>query len=303
MLKGIQHPLKAIIMRSFLLKKLKERNYERDDSSVIESSVQFYINNLEYMARFWSRLQFIGFNSSETLRLLPSVTENLQLIASFHLEISFYQESVLPVLLGQVRKLKDKTIQKVLVKSIISSFREMYHLYTLTQLLDLCVFISESEGSSDDIWTINVLLSKLTSYYATADKERKEELNRIDKQVEVLPLFKKALIQILEDQGMTGSIKKLIELVFDFIASAMLGFDNTIPTIDEIFQATKTLIFDRREDKDVPHQSQRKVEEVLLKVIKNLADRLFVFDHFIGILSFANIYVRRALSKEMVKVL
>lgn len=303
MLKGVQHPLKALVMRSLLLKKLKERNYERENNEVTEAAVQFYTDNLECMAKLWSRLQYTGYSPAETPRLMSAVTENIRLISTFPLHISFYQETVLPLLLGQVKKLRDKGIKKELVGSVISSFPEIYHLYTLTQLLDLCVFISQGEGELEDKWTLNVLLSRLTSYYASASPESLAEIDRIDQEVEVLALFKQALLQILEDHGKTGNMRKLIELVFDFVAFSLQGFSNAIPAIDAALQSVTTLIFGQREDTTIPYQTQRRIEEVLIKVIDVLGERLFELDHFIEILDYVSIYVRKAVAKEIVKVL
>eukprot|EP01022_Parablepharisma_sp_SALTPOND_P016977 TRINITY_DN2615_c0_g1_i1.p1 TRINITY_DN2615_c0_g1~~TRINITY_DN2615_c0_g1_i1.p1 ORF type:complete len:441 (-),score=37.02 TRINITY_DN2615_c0_g1_i1:1089-2411(-) len=286
MAKGVQHPLKALMLRNYLTGQLKGRLLDKSKFAT-EPTVNFFIQNLASMTKFWMRLQRMNYKVEEATTLIGFLTENVQRISSLTRDVSLYQKMVLPLLLDHLNQCRDKVAQQAILESVIHAFPETYHLATLPQLLDMCVIVGQNEGTGK--WTVTGLLDKLANSEQTKDAD-------------VLMMFQKCMEKIMEEHAKSGNVKRLLELSFAFIKSLLKAFPEKVKALDAILESTILNIFKPREEQQLPFDSQRNLERVLIAVIDSLSTEVLGARNFAGILVYLPIYLRRNISKQIINV-
>lgn len=147
MTRGVQHPLRGLFLRSYLLQCLREHlpTEEISEDGTINDSVDFILLNFSEMNKLWVRMQHQGHTRDKEkrererreLRLL--VGKNFERLSSLeNITVSMYKEKILPAVLEQVINCKDAIAQEYLMECIIQVFPDEYHLQTLTPFLEAC---------------------------------------------------------------------------------------------------------------------------------------------------------------------
>ena len=136
MTKGVQHPMRGLFLRSFLSTQTKDKlpdtnsEYEGEGGEVSDA-IDFVLQNFCEMNRLWVRMQRQG--SSKTKRRLRREKERQQLrilvgtnlVRLSQLEgvdLTCYQETVLPRVLEEVANCKDHIAQQYLMDCVIQVF-------------------------------------------------------------------------------------------------------------------------------------------------------------------------------------
>ena len=155
MLKGVQHPMRGLFLRSYLTQISKNRlpdvgsPYEGAGGNV-QDAYNFLLQNFAETNRLWVRLQSQGAakdrkkrsKDREDLRVL--VGTNLVRLSQLEgLDVQEYKENVLPKILEEVVSCKDTIAQTYLMDCIIQVFPDEFHLSTLEQFLQTCTQLKE----------------------------------------------------------------------------------------------------------------------------------------------------------------
>eukprot|EP00795_Rhopilema_esculentum_P001572 gene1572-16023_t len=158
MCRGVQHPLRGLFLRNFLLQSTRGnlpdadgsvKNSETDGS--IKDSVDFILLNFAEMNKLWVRMQHQGHSRDrekrererQELRIL--VGTNLVRLSQLEgIDMEMYKKDVLPGVLEQVICCKDPIAQEYLMECIIQVFPDEFHLQTLNAFLKSCADLHQS---------------------------------------------------------------------------------------------------------------------------------------------------------------
>lgn len=147
MLNGVQHPIKGMFLRYYLLQRCKfifendksKLNKEKKNTVTTEFKVDFLIANFIEMNKLWIRLQYQG-QFKEKLSKLKERKE-VELLIGYNLvqitevldveeeqeAINLYKENTLPRILKQIISCRDIISQEYLLDIILQIFPESYH--------------------------------------------------------------------------------------------------------------------------------------------------------------------------------
>lgn len=111
MVKGVQHPIRGLFLRFYLLKTMKDllpdkgSEYE-DAENDITDSVDFILKNFKEMNRLWIRLQYMSSQKDDYKKeeerdeLRATVGENIYRLSSLNgLTVDLYKSEILPKIL------------------------------------------------------------------------------------------------------------------------------------------------------------------------------------------------------------
>eukprot|EP00127_Corallochytrium_limacisporum_P006804 Clim_evm19s236 gene=Clim_evmTU19s236 len=178
MCRGVQHPLRGLFLRNYLLQNTKNLLYdgEEDDGKLhigLEESADYILINFGEMNKLWVRMQHQGHSKlrkkreqeRKELRLL--VGTNLERLANLEgLNVDMYAEQVLPNILQQVIKCKEPIAQEYLMECITQVFADEMHLATLRQFLSACGQLKESVNVKG---IIIGMINRLAEYVKTTN--------------------------------------------------------------------------------------------------------------------------------------
>lgn len=177
MCSGIQHPIRGLFLRNYLLQMSREVLPSNDDNpaeGVLQDSIDFILNNFAEMNKLWVRIQHQGHSRErdrkerdrQELRLLVG-TNLVRLSQLDGLNVDCYKDKVLPSILEQIVSCRDAIAQEYLMECIIQVFPNEFHLATLKPFFNTCVLLM------DEVNVKNILIAiigKLTDSDLTEEK-------------------------------------------------------------------------------------------------------------------------------------
>ena len=181
------------------------------------------------MNRLWVRLQHLSSTKDKEQReverneLRVTVGENI--IRLGHLEgltYDIYKSVVLPKILEIVVICKDTMAQQYLMDCIIQVFPDEYHLQSLESLLDT----TSNLNPTVDIKSIFINLMEKLSKFAANNAE--SDVVVINKELDIFKLFKKYTDKIIEEQGKTIEVARLLELEVAFMNFSIKTYPKNI---------------------------------------------------------------------------
>lgn len=148
---GVQHPLRGLFLRNYLLQMCREiLPANNDDSSqgVLQDSLDFILTNFAEMNKLWVRIQHQGHSRDrqqkekdrEDLRLLVG-TNLVRLSQLDGLDVTCYKDVVLPAVLEQIVSCRDSIAQEYLMECLIQVFPDEFHLATLEPFFSSCALL------------------------------------------------------------------------------------------------------------------------------------------------------------------
>ena len=201
--------------------------YEGEGGDV-NDAIDFILQNMSEMNRLWVRLQHLSSQKDKELReverneLRVTVGENI--IRLGHLEgltYDIYKSVVLPKILEIIVICKDTMAQQYLMDCVIQVFPDEYHLQSLEQLLDT----TSNLNPTVDIKSIFInLMEKLSKFAANSDND----VVTINKDLDIFKLFKKYTDKIIEEQGKTIEVSRLLELEVAFMNFSIKTYPKNI---------------------------------------------------------------------------
>lgn len=212
--KGIQHPLRGLFLRYFLIQMCKDRipdtgsEYEEAGGGNIDDAFEFLLTNFYESLKLWSRM-----NTEKTMIPLPKQDETVisnnrkknlkekmdvkMLVGSILVRMSqlegmtvqYYIEKCLPQLLFYISNINDVLIQQYIFESVVQVFSDECHINSLEILLNAIVKINKSIDYRSILIT---LLKRLRSFIDTNKYE-------LPQRIEFFSLFYNHLILYVEN--------------------------------------------------------------------------------------------------------
>ena len=247
MLNGVQHPVKGMFLRYYLLQRCKFIfNDEKNDVSNV-FKIDFLIANFIEMNKLWVRLQYQGKLRDKMSKLkerkemelligynLVQITEVLDLENEEN-AIRLYKENTLPRILKQVISCRDIISQEYLLDIIFQIFPESYHCDFTCIDLYLASFLklTPKTGISKCVVTLlEQILSKVENAYEEGKKQSLDGAALFDKFLK----FLKYLNEERPDLPFKEFIVILTPLLF--LVLKLIGPDNSkkrLECLDSIF--------------------------------------------------------------------
>lgn len=182
--KGIQHPLRGLFLRYFLIQMCKDRipdtgsEYEEAGGGNIDDAFDFLLTNFSESLKLWSRMndKTIVLTKHQEDTLINTRKKNLKekmdvkmlvgsiLVRMSQLEgmtIPYYIEKCLPRLLTYLSNINDTLIQQYIFESIVQVFSDECHIYSLEILLHAIMKINTNLDFKSILIT---LLKRLRSF-------------------------------------------------------------------------------------------------------------------------------------------
>lgn len=151
MCSGVQHPLRGLFLRHYLLQMCREVLPATNDNSsegVVQDSLDFILTNFAEMNKLWVRIQHQGHSRDrdrkekdrQELRLL--VGTNLVRLSQLEgVDVDCYKNTVLPSVLEQIVSSRDPIGQEYLMECLIQVFPDEFHLATLKPFFSSCALL------------------------------------------------------------------------------------------------------------------------------------------------------------------
>ncbi|XP_017786600.1 PREDICTED: vacuolar protein sorting-associated protein 35 isoform X2 [Nicrophorus vespilloides] len=179
MCRGVQHPLRGLFLRNYLLQCTRNVLPDVPDSDsdnpegTVKDSIDFVLMNFAEMNKLWVRMQHQGHSRErqhrererEELRILVG-TNLVRLSQLESVTLEKYQKSVLPGILEQVVSCRDAIAQEYLMECIIQVFPDEFHIQTLNPFLKSC---AELESGVNVKNIVISLMERLATYSQRTD--------------------------------------------------------------------------------------------------------------------------------------
>jgi vacuolar protein sorting-associated protein 35 len=245
MVKGVQQPTRGLFLRFYLLKMMKDLLPDKDsgfesEGNNVESAVTFILRNLSEMNRLWIRLQYLNSKKDKTGReaereeLRVTVGENISRLSMLEgIDEHLYSSVVLPKLLETIVTCKDTMSQQYLMECVIQAFPDEFHLKTLEPLLEATTKLNPEV----EIKQIFISLMERLSKFA-----KDKDILTINKNINIFELFKKYTDKIIEEQGRSIELSRLLELEVAFLNFSIRTYPEEINYVNLILESTTYLI-------------------------------------------------------------
>lgn len=210
MLKGVQHPMRGLFLRSYLTQISKNRlpdvgsPYEGAGGNV-QDACNFLLQNFAETNRLWVRLQSQGAakdrkkrsKDREDLRVL--VGTNLVRLSQLEgLDVHEYKATVLPKILEEVTACKDTIAQTYLMDCVIQVFPDDFHLATLDTFLQTCTSLKEKVNVRT---ILEALMDRLVLHVTNN--------GQIPAEVPAFKLFNDCVSSIIEERAAMSLVETL----------------------------------------------------------------------------------------------
>lgn len=206
MCRGVQHPLRGLFLRNYLLQCTRnvlpdvvEASDEHEGT--VFDSIDFILMNFAEMNKLWVRMQHQGHSSERTRR--EKEREELKILVGTNLvrlsqlesaTLETYQKLILPGILEQVVSCRDAIAQEYLMECIIQVIPDEFHLQTLDPFLKSCAQLEPGVNVK------NIIISLIDRLAAYNQRSGKDQVSTDDKSPTAIPqdvqLFEAFSIQI-----------------------------------------------------------------------------------------------------------
>jgi len=261
------------------------------------------------MNRLWVRLQHLSSQKDKDMReverneLRVTVGENIIRLSSLEgLTFEIYKATVLPKILEIIVICKDTLAQQYLMECVIQAFPDEYHLQSLEQLLET----TASLNSNVDIKSIFINLMEKLSRFANnggSGEEGSPEGNEAAKlagDLDIFKLFKKYTDKIIEEQGKTIDVSRLLELEVAFMNFCIKTYPNNLDYVNQILESCNSIL------KSTPiNNNDKNCMKLLVKLLTIPLDSLSIavlsMNHYPGLMQYMKFQNKRTVALKIVK--
>jgi len=305
MSKGVQHPTRGLFLRNYLSSVSKEHlpdiddvHEERDEN--VRKAIDFVLQNFGEMARLWIRMQHKGTvrnkkkREKERMQLRMLVGTNLRRLSELNsVDIRTYKDHVLPEIVKQVVKGKDRIAQEYLMDCIIHVFTDEYHMATLDIFLKTC---SSLHSSVKVRIIIESLMNRLANY-AT-------EHPSLFKQEDVFPKFQECCKTIIAKPKSKMKLQDLLSLqcaLVNFAAQCYPGEDKYIA---DVISSVYAILSSKGEK--APPEAVDHVNRAITAPLGALQLKVFEIEDYPKLITFLDFQsqrqVARSIAEELVQI-
>ncbi|XP_049851819.1 vacuolar protein sorting-associated protein 35-like [Schistocerca gregaria] len=178
---GVQHHLRGLFLRNYLIEVTKDKlpevgsPYFGEESGCLQDCISFLVKNFTAMNQLWARMKHLAATKNrvksqiERRHLATLVGRNISILASLEgLTFEIYSASVLPKLLNQIIACQDPIIQTDLIFIIIQTVDAEWHLRSLEKIIKtIGLFDHQIELKS----IIVMLLDRIASYLTEVESD------------------------------------------------------------------------------------------------------------------------------------
>ncbi|KAL1230226.1 Vacuolar protein sorting-associated protein [Trichinella pseudospiralis] len=241
MCRGVQHPLRGLFLRSYLLQCTKNLlpnstiSNEKEDNGTLQDSVEFILSNFAEMNKLWVRMQHQGQSrdreqrEKERREIQVLVGTNLVRLAQLEtIDVDMYKKYILPKILEQVVCCRDAIAQEYLMECLIDVFPDEFHVRCLNIFLKTCADMNQMVNIRNVLVTLIERLSSLgvteeVLYNRALICQPKKRYDYADKvlQVTCSLLQCKSQQKFAYNSPVGKELIKLLRLPVDFYNNAM----------------------------------------------------------------------------------
>eukprot|EP00123_Amoebidium_parasiticum_P014332 comp22446_c0_seq1/m.33727 comp22446_c0_seq1/g.33727 ORF comp22446_c0_seq1/g.33727 comp22446_c0_seq1/m.33727 type:complete len:794 (-) comp22446_c0_seq1:282-2663(-) len=189
MCRGVQHPLRGLFLRNYLLQTTK--NFLPDclepsgeGAGDVKDSIDYILTNFAEMNKLWVRMQHQGHSRDrekrererQELRILVG-TNLVRLSQLENVDVNVYTKAVLPGVLEQVVNCKDPIAQEYLMECIIQVFPDDFHLRSLHMFLEGCAVLHSKVNVKN---ILNSMIDRLAAYALREDASIPDDIQLFD---------------------------------------------------------------------------------------------------------------------------
>jgi len=309
MIKGVQNPLRGLFCRYFLLKMIKDKlpdigNEYESETSKLEDTLKFILQNLEEMNRLWIRLS-TGCTGNEKLmrekernELKVLVGENIIRLSSLNgLTLEIYKDEVLKKMITILLESKDQLSQQYLMECIIHAFPDEYNIHCMDTILDTC---TKLVPTVDVKGLFIALMEKLAKFVGDSSKDQNEILASAEN---IFDLLKTNIDKIIEDNNNGGvETLKLIELQVAFMKFTLKCCPDKLTTVNHIMQSSLNILSKFKNDIKISQEGIKLVGRLLSAPLESTLS-IFDLPHFPTLMGFLDFSSRTTLSLRIIESL
>jgi len=302
MAKAIQHPIRGLFFRYYLLKKMKDKLPDKGskfegDGGDLSDCVNFLLQNLNEMNKLWIRMQYgtrdKSLKESERQYVSMLVGECITRLSDLKgIGVEFYKSVLQPKLFEIVHSCNDPISQQYLMDSIIQVFTAEFHLATLEKLLEAAT----SLHSSVDVKSILITLMNRLESYANTDAE---ELKKADKKINVFGMFNKYIDKVLEQQGLTMEPKKLVDLEIAYMKFCIRLYPNNLDYVNQILDLC-VRTFQPLPAKSITEVCLKSVVALLIIPLDSLSMEILTLSNYSTLTAYLTPSMLKTLAKKII---
>merc|ERR1719266_1136641 len=314
MCRGVQHPLRGLFLRNYLLQCTRnvlpdalddlvqevQANNMTSLDGTIQDSIDFILLNFSEMNKLWVRMQHQGHSRErerrerERMELRILVGTNLVRLSQLdNIDIELYKSTVLPGVLEQVVSCRDAIAQEYLMECIIQVFPDEFHLACLTSFLEACAELQPAVNVK------NIVIGLIDRLAAFATRE---DSPGIPGNIELFQIFSDEISSIIKARPDMPP-EDIVSLEVSLMNLAYKCYTERIDMIDTVLNNTKQL-FASAEITIVEHRTPvgRELEKLLKIPVDSYNDILTVLslEHFIPLLNCYDYSGRKEMSAYLV---
>ena len=245
MCRGVQHPLRGLFLRNYLLQCTKnvlpdidpEADEDEKESMKqdVNNSIEFILQNFSEMNKLWVRMQHLGHSKDrekrekerQELRIL--VGTNLVRLSQLEgVDVNNYKKTVLPRVLEQVVKCNDAIAQEYLMECIIQVFPDEFHLQTLDSFLQACANLHPNVNVKN---TIIAMVERLTLFV------QRDHSNGIPDDIKLFDIFNEQVSNIISARP-SMKLEDIVSMQAAVINLAFKCYPDRIDYVDKVLGAT-----------------------------------------------------------------
>ncbi|CAD5216391.1 unnamed protein product [Bursaphelenchus xylophilus] len=267
MCRGVQHPLKGLFLRNYLLSCTKELlpvgpPGVNDEEGNINDSLEIVMTNFSEMNKLWVRMQHQGPSREKEKRererreLRILVGTNLVRLSQLELlDLEMYKTLLLPGILEQSVSCREPISQEYLMECVIQVFPDEFHLATLSEFLGACLSLHPM------VQIKNVLCAVIERLVEFSLQNDNPDLPREYKLFEVFSEHCEKIISEREEmlpEDIVAIQRALVNL-------AIKCYPSKTEYANTVFLSTAS-VFERLKENDVP--PNKNVGKELIKLLK-----------------------------------
>ena len=243
----------------------------------------------------------------ERNELRVTVGENIIRLSSLEgLTYKIYKNNVLPKILEIIVICKDTLAQQYLMECIIQAFPDEYHLQSLEQLLDTTANLN----ANVDIKSIFINLMEKLSKFASNSKAQTEgdeeetaeqkEAKKLVGNLDIFKLFKRYTDKIIEEQGKTIDVSRLLELEVAFMNFSIKTYPNNLGQVNDILESCNQIL------KSTPiNNTDKNCMKLMVKLLtiplESLSIAVLNMNHYPTLMQYMKFSNKRTVSLKIVK--
>ncbi len=207
------------------------------------------------------------------------------------IDSQMYVSSVLPKLLEMIVNCKDTMSQQYLMECIIQAFPDEFHLDSLEPLLEATTKLTPEV----EIKTIFIsLMDRLAKFAQNQDILAKSS------NINIFKLFKKYTDKIIETQGRSIELSKLLELVVAFLRFCIKTYGPNVEYVNDILESSIYLIKSNSNDK-LDKDAMKLLVKILTIPLEALDLQVLGMNHFPALMGYMEYKARKQVGLKIVQ--